>query len=112
MKRTIIMLILLTMICLSCSRNVLEFADTIVDEQPLSIKSLATKSSAPTYLMDSLQLELLLQSDPDNLMINRIVFNDSIYSLTISRESAYDVGVTQETYDKYLDYLEQLNESF
>ena len=98
--------------CFSCSRNELEFIDTVVDEQPLSIKSLATKSSAPTYILDSLQLELLLQSDPDILMINRTVFKDGIYSLAISRESAYDVGVTQETYDMYLEYLELLNEPF
>lgn len=111
MKR-IIILSFLAVACLSCSRNVLEVTDKTVDGQPLSLKSIATKSSASMYSLDSLQLELLLQTDADNLMINRIVFKDSLYVLSISRESAYDVGVTQETYDKYLEYIEQLNNTF
>ena len=40
---------------------------------------------------------------------SRIVLRDSIYVLSINREAASYLGVSQEVYDKYLDYIEELN---
>ena len=42
-------------------------------------------------------------------MINRVIFKDSVYVLGISRNSAYDIGVSKELYDKYLEYVDELN---
>ena len=37
------------------------------------------------------------------------MLRDSIYVLSINREAASYLGVSQEVYDNYLDYIEELN---
>lgn len=59
--------------------------------------------------MDSITMISRSQSDVDNLMMSRIVLRDSIYVLSINRKAASYLGASQEVYDKYLDYIEELN---
>lgn len=58
---------------------------------------------------DSLTMMSRQQSDVDNLMMGRVVFKDSIYTLAIKREDAIFLGVSEEIYDKYQKYVEELN---
>ena len=51
----------------------------------------------------------LMQSDIDNLMINRVTFRDGAYVLTIKREDALFLGVSEEVYDSYVEYVDKLN---
>ena len=95
------------LLSVSCTRNILETPSSSIENTPLTLTSLITKSSISQ--VDSLKLEQHLQKDEDNLMVNRIVYKDSVYVLTISRKSACNVGVSEETYNKYLEYVENLN---
>lgn len=58
---------------------------------------------------DSLTMMSRQQSDVDNLMMGRVVFKDGIYTLAIKREDAIFLGVSEEIYDKYQKYVEELN---
>ena len=42
-------------------------------------------------------------------MLSRVIKKDDIYILSIKREDAIFLGVDNETYDRYLDYVERLN---
>ena len=42
-------------------------------------------------------------------MLSRIIKKEGIYILSIKREDAIFLGVDNETYDRYLDYIERLN---
>lgn len=50
------------------------------------------------------------QSNVDNLMMGRVVRKDSMFVLSIKREDAVFLGVPNEVYDEYLDYVMKLNE--
>ena len=58
---------------------------------------------------DSLFMMNKIQKDLDHLMMNRIIFKDSVYVLAIRREDAIFLGVSEETYDRYVEYVEGLN---
>lgn len=49
-------------------------------------------------------------SDVDNLMMGRVIQQDSIFILAIKREDALFLGVSADIYDKYIDYVDRLNE--
>lgn len=51
-----------------------------------------------------------LQSDVDNLMMGRVFKKDSLYVLAIKKDDALSLGVSEDVYDKYLDYIDRLNE--
>lgn len=59
--------------------------------------------------MDSLTMMSRSQSDIDNLMMSRIALRDSTYVLSINHEAANYLGVSDEVYDRYLDYVDNLN---
>lgn len=70
---------------------------------------LATTRSAFITREDSLKMISDIQGDIDNLMLSRVIKKDDIYILSIKREDAIFLGVDNETYDRYLDYVERLN---
>lgn len=49
-------------------------------------------------------------SDVDNLMMGRVIQQGSIFILAIKREDALFLGVSADIYDKYIDYVDRLNE--
>lgn len=82
-----------------------------LDEQKKTggLRSLITKSPS-TPQEDSLTIMSKLQSDVDNLMMGRVIKKDSLFVLAIKREDALFLGVSEDVYDKYLDYIDRLNE--
>lgn len=71
---------------------------------------LLTKSGMERSVQgDSLFMMNKIQKDVDHLMMNRIIFKDSVYVLAIRREDAIFLGVSEETYDRYVEYVEGLN---
>lgn len=71
---------------------------------------LLTKSGMERSVQgDSLFMMNKIQKDLDHLMMNRIIFKDSVYVLAIRREDAIFLGVSEETYDRYVEYVEGLN---
>ncbi|MBO7279045.1 MAG: hypothetical protein J6U70_05540 [Bacteroidales bacterium] len=82
-----------------------------LDEQEKTggLRSLITKSPS-TPQEDSLTIMSKLQSDVDNLMMGRVIKKDSLFVLAIKREDALFLGVSEDVYDKYLDYIDRLNE--
>ena len=94
----------------SCVSDPIEEDRNLSDNrsQRESLESILTRS-ATEEPVDSITMISRSQSDVDNLMMSRIVLRDSIYVLSINREAASYLGVSQEVYDKYLDYIEELN---
>lgn len=108
MKRFIYVLVLL-FICCSCVENTIDSQHTEEQDRPRTLRSLMTKSSSAPQ-EDSLTIMSKLQSDVDNLMMGRVIKKDSLFVLAIKREDALFLGVSEDVYDKYLDYIDRLNE--
>lgn len=43
-------------------------------------------------------------------MMGRVIFKDSVFILSIKKEDANFLGVSEDVYDRYLDYVDKLNE--
>lgn len=101
--------ILMLFLCCSCIRNTVDAQFDDVQDKPRTLRSLMTKSG--TYPQeDSLTMMSKLQSDVDNLMMGRVVMKDGAFVLALKREDALFLGVSEDVYDRYLDYVDRLNE--
>lgn len=76
-------------------------------EKARTLEDLITRSNGEQP--DSLTMMNIIQADVDNLMINRVTFRDGEYILTIKREDALFLGVSEEVYDDYVEYVATLN---
>lgn len=99
---------LLVVACSSCIENSIAPRQTEEDE-PLTLESLLTKSSGKER-DDSLTIKYRLQSDIDHLMMGQVLLKDSVFVLALKREEAAFLGISDEVYDKYLEYVANLNE--
>lgn len=68
-----------------------------------------TRTSVIENELDTLLSMSRVQSDVNNLMMGRIVVIDSVFVLSLKEEDALFLGVSEEIYDKYLEYVERLN---
>lgn len=68
-----------------------------------------TRTSVIENELDTLLSMSRVQSDVNNLMMGRIVVIDSVFVLSLKKEDALFLGVSEEIYDKYLEYVERLN---
>lgn len=100
----------LAALCISCINNPLDskFEDNLKKSNPL--KSIATKSHTLEH-GDSLIIMNKIQKDVNHLMMNRIIYKDSVFILGIKREDARFLGVPDEIYEKYQEYVENLNKT-
>ena len=89
--------------------NTIDSQHTEEQDKPRTLRSLMTRSSSVPQ-EDSLTMISKLQSDVDNLMMGRVIKKDSVFILAIKREDALFLGVSEDVYDKYLDYIDRLNE--
>ncbi len=92
----------------SCVENNVDSTINTREDENRTLSSLLTKSSS--IQEDSLTVMSKLQSDTDNLMMNRIIFKDSVFVLALKKEDAVFLGITESTYDIYIDYVNRLNE--
>lgn len=92
----------------SCIENAID-ANHNKENEPFTLESLFTRS-AGTEQDDSLTMKHKLQSDVDNLMMNRVLFKDSVYVLAIKRNDAVFLGVPEDVYDWYVEYVAEMNE--
>lgn len=51
-----------------------------------------------------------LQADVDNMMRGRVIQKDSVFVLAIKKEDALFLGINEDVYERYLDYVDRLNE--
>ncbi len=108
MKRLLLTLSVIFTIC-SCVENTVDSQFQEDQNKPLTLHSLITRSGMVQE--DSLVVKSKLQSDVDNLMMGRVLFKDSVFVLSLKKEDATFLGVSDEVYDRYLDYVDRLNES-
>lgn len=59
---------------------------------------------------DSLIIVSRLQSDMDIKVIRNISIEDGEYKLNLTLKTALELGVNEETYNKYRVYVENLND--
>lgn len=102
-------ILLLLFFCSSCIQNTVDAQSDDEQEKPRTLRSLMTKSGTVPQ-EDSLTMMSKLQSDVDNLMMGRVIMKDGIFVLTLKREDALFLGVSEDVYDRYLDYVDRLNE--
>ena len=43
--------------------------------------------------------------------MGRVIMQDSVFILSIKKEDALFLGVSEEVYENYLDFVDRLNES-
>ena len=110
MKSFSVVVLLMLALCCACVNNPLDSKqeDQISKTKPL--KALLTKSGIPPVQEDSLTMMSKLQKDVNHLMMNRITLKDSVYVLSIKRQDAIFLGISEEIYDRYLEYVISLNE--
>lgn len=108
MKQHLSVLILL-LLCSSCIENTIDSQQINEQHSPKTLRSILTKTT-DTNTEDSLTIMSRLQSDVDNLMMGRVILKDSIFILALKREDALFLGISEDVYDKYLDYVDRLNE--
>ena len=109
MKRLCMTLIGLV-ILYSCISNPLDSKQEDLGNNDSPLRTLLTKS-APIQQEDSLVIMSRLQKDVNYLMMNRIVFKDSVYVLAIKKHEALFLDVPEDVYDHYVEYVYSLNES-
>lgn len=61
--------------------------------------------------LDSLEMLSRLQSDEDLLLLNQIWFKDGRFVLSLTREDAVSLGISDELYEKYVDYVNIANDN-
>ena len=61
--------------------------------------------SAPMSREDSLKLVFKFQTNKEAIMQSYINFAEGEFRLSISREAAKDLGVSDEIYDKYVEQV-------
>lgn len=93
----------------ACVENTIDSEQAEKHGDQRKLRSILTKSFS-FHQEDSLTIMSKLQSDVDNLMMGRVIQQDSIFILAIKREDALFLGVSAEIYDKYMDYVDRLNE--
>lgn len=100
----------LLFLCTACIENVIDSRGREEQNEPQSLYSLIGGTKTPDTQEDSLTMVSRTQSNVDNLMMGRVVRKDSMFVLSIKREDAVFLGVPNEVYDEYLDYVMKLNE--
>ena len=108
MKSFFSMLVMLVLCC-ACISNPLDSGEENQSQAGGSLKSVMTKSGTVYEQEDSLSMMSRHQKDVNHLMMNRIIFRDSSYVLAIRRQDAIFLGVSEETYDRYVEYVAGLN---
>jgi len=104
-------ILMMLIFCSACINNPLDSKqeDHICKDNPL--RALLTKSASINHQEDSLTMMSRLQKDVDHMMMNRIIFKDSIYVLAIRRQDAAFLGVSEDVYDRYVEYVSGLNKT-
>lgn len=101
----------LLFLCTACIENVIDSRGRGGEQnEPQSLYSLIGGTKTPDTQEDSLTMVSRTQSNVDNLVMGRVVRKDSMFVLSIKREDAVFLGVPNEVYDEYLDYVMKLNE--
>ena len=108
MKTDSALILITAFLCASCISNPLDSEQEDFPRSSNQSRPYLTKS-AQTSQEDSLTTMSKIQRDKDHLMMSRIIFKDSVYILAIKRQDAIFLGVSEETYDRYMEYVEKLN---
>lgn len=98
--------LLLTTACVEEQHSQIQTEKDDIDSSPSA--RFRTKA-ADINNSDSLKVQSKIQSDVENLLMNRIVFRDSAYVLSLSQEAAAIIGIPNDIYNRYLGYVEELN---
>ena len=91
----------------SCMRV---FSETIENTQERAfLRKHSIVETKGTIEIDSLDLIIARQNDPDLRMLNQVIFVDDHYCIALSAEEAMLVGISPSIYNKYQKYVDQLN---
>lgn len=58
---------------------------------------------------DSLQIKHTMQSNPELILADRIIYKDSMFVLDLSQKEAAELHISNETYQKYVELAEMMN---
>ncbi|WP_317469115.1 hypothetical protein [Bacteroides hominis] len=69
--------------------------------------AISTRSGTMDILVDEHKSKM--QSDPENMLIDQIVYCDSMYMLNLSRTEAVDLNIPDSLYEHYSKIVFDLN---
>ena len=110
MKQYLTFFMTVLLACISCVDNPLDSKQENHSKKDTSLRSILTKSGTIYPQEDSLTMMNKIQKDVDYLMMNRIILKDSVFILGIKRQDALFIGVSEDVYDRYVEYVARLNE--
>lgn len=107
MRKIIGMLTLMTLV--SCIENEVDNSE-INQIGDLKSSKMRIVRLSDMQKSDSLIIVSRLQSDMDIKVIRNISIEDGEYKLNLTLKTALELGVNEETYNKYRVYVENLND--
>ena len=110
MKQYLTFFMTVLLACISCVDNPLDSKQENHSKKDTSLGSILTKSGTIYPQEDSLTMMNKIQKDVDYLMMNRVILKDSVFILGIKRQDALFLGVSEDVYDRYVEYVARLNE--
>ena len=80
----------------------------IVEEQPVAEIPTTTIRNVNTISDES---KHQAQSDFGNMLMDQVIYRDSMYILNLNAEEAADLNIPDSLYNVYVELVENLNES-
>ena len=99
---TVLILFLLS----SCAIELEAEKDSVRAENKMEYQT----KSPDSYQIDSVYRVYIRQTDPDLRMIDMIYVKDGKYNLAIDNKGAIELGIPPTTYNKYYEYVNNLND--
>ena len=110
MQRLLLQVLFILPLCCSCINNPLDSKQEDHMKKDSPLRALLSKS-IPAVQEDSLTMMSNLQKNKTHLMMNRIIFKDSVFVLAIKKQDALFLGIPEEMYERYVEYVANLNET-
>lgn len=102
--------IVLCPLLVSCVENIVDTQYEDVEQTQKRLCNILMTKSPDIIQEDTLKAMSRHQSDVNTLMMGRVVWRDSVFVLSIKREDALFLGVSEDIYNKYLKYVKGLND--
>ena len=100
-KMCIVGILLTTVVCIS----------GCVEDQLMDKVDILSSPEVEGTVADDLEVMFKLQSDPELILSDRIIFKNSMFILDISPKEARELMIPDDLYQKYVKQVEDINKS-
>ena len=111
MNKTLCCFLTLFLVCACSSVKEVSEDEQHLIEQKGKPARIQTKAFLDHPAKDSLERVRRVQSDPAVILSKQVVADENgVFSLQISREDALAIGIPEEVYIQFVEYVDKLNE--